>query len=153
MSRCSSVNSKSTGQVYGRARALGPVLLPLALVGGVALDNGGFDATAWGWSTLLPLVILGAALVLGRARRLNGLALAFLCLFAALTAWTWLSVAWSNDVSASVLDGERARAPRLRGPPAAGGGWWGVWPPPALAPPAGGRRAPPGGVAPVARVS
>jgi tetratricopeptide (TPR) repeat protein len=107
MSRCSSVRSKSTRQVYGRAARLGPVLLPLALVGGVALDNGGFDATAWGWSTLLPLVIVGAALVLGRARRPNGLALAFLCLFAGLTAWTWFSVAWSNDVSASVLDGER----------------------------------------------
>src|SRR2546421_4592349 len=107
MSRCSSVNSKSTRQVYGRAGRLGPVLLPLALVGGVALDNGGFDATAWGWSTLLPLVIVGAALMLGRARRPNGLALAFLGLFVALTAWTWLSVAWSNDVSASVLDAER----------------------------------------------
>src|SRR6478672_4596137 len=107
MSRCSSVNSKSTRQVYGRAGRLGPVFLPLALVGGVALDNGGFDATSWGWSTLLPLVIVGVALVLGRARRPNGLALAFLGLFAALTAWTWLSAAWSNDVSASVLDAER----------------------------------------------
>ena len=107
MSRCSSVSSKSTRQVYGRAGRLGPVLLPLVLVGGVALDNGGFDATSWGWTTLLPLVIVGVALVLGRARRPNGLALAFLGLFAALTAWTWLSVAWSNDVSASVFDAER----------------------------------------------
>lgn len=107
MSRCSSVNSKSTGQVYGRARALGPVILPLALVGGVALDNGGFDATSWGWSTLLPLVIVGVALVVGRARAPNGLALAFLGLLGAFAAWTWLSVAWSNDVGASVLDAER----------------------------------------------
>ena len=107
MSRCSSVSSKSTGQVYGRARALGPVVLPLALVGGVALDNGGFDATSWGWSTLLPLVIVGVALVLGRARSLNALARAFLGLLCAFAAWTWLSAAWSNDLSASVLDGER----------------------------------------------
>jgi len=107
VSRCSSVSSKSTGQVYGRARALGPFLLPLALVGGVALDNGGFDATAWGWSTLLPLVIVGTALVLGRARSPHGLARAFLGLLGAFTAWTWLSAAWSNDVSASVLDAER----------------------------------------------
>jgi O-antigen ligase len=107
MSRCSSVNSKSTGQVYGRARALGPVILPLALVGGVALDNGGFDATSWGWSTLLPLVIVGVALVVGRARAPNGLALAFLGLLGAFAAWTWLSVAWSNDVGASALDAER----------------------------------------------
>ena len=82
-------------------------MLPLALVGGVALDNGGFDATAWGWSTLLPLVIVGTALILGRARRPNALALAFLGMFAALTAWTWFSVVWSDDVSSSVLDAER----------------------------------------------
>ena len=81
--------------------------MPLALVGGVALDNGGFDATSWGWSTLLPLVIVGVALVLGRARSLNALALAFLGLLCAFAAWTWLSAAWSNDLSASVLDGER----------------------------------------------
>src|SRR5436309_107973 len=107
MIRCSSISSKSTRQVYGRARALGPLILPLALVGGVALDNGGFDATAWGWSTLLPLVIVGTALVLGRARSPHGLARAFLGLLGAFTAWTWLSAAWSNDVSASVLDAER----------------------------------------------
>jgi O-antigen ligase len=107
MSRCSSVNSKSTGQVYGRARALGPVVLPLALVGGLALDNGGFDATSWGWSTLLPLVIVGIALVLGRVRSPNGLTLVFLALLGAFTVWTWLSAAWSSDVSASVLDAER----------------------------------------------
>ena len=107
MSRCSSVNSKSTGQVYGRARALGPVILPLALVGGVALDNGGFDATSWGWSTLLPLVIVGTALAVGQAKAPNGLARAFLGLLGAFAAWTWLSAAWSNDVSASVLDAER----------------------------------------------
>jgi O-antigen ligase len=107
MSRCSSVNSKSTGQVYGRARELGPVILPLALVGGVALDNGGFDATSWGWSTLLPLVIVGTALAVGQAKAPNGLARAFLGLLGAFAAWTWLSAAWSNDVSASVLDAER----------------------------------------------
>ena len=94
-------------QVYGRARSLGPVLLPLVLVGGAAFDNGSFDATAWGWTTLLPLVVVGAALVLGRARRSTGLALVFLGSLGALTAWTWLSTAWSDDVTASVLEGER----------------------------------------------
>jgi O-antigen ligase len=73
----------------------------------MALDNGGFDATSWGWSTLLPLVVVGTALVLGRASSPNGLALAFLCLLAAFTVWTWLSAAWSSDLSASVLDAER----------------------------------------------
>ena len=81
--------------------------MPLALVGGVALDNGGFDATSWGWSTLLPLVIVATALAVGQARAPNGLARAFLGLLGAFAAWTWLSAAWSNDVSASVLDAER----------------------------------------------
>jgi O-antigen ligase len=107
MSRCSSVSSKSTGQVYGRARRLGPFLLPLVLVGGVAFDNGGFDATTWGWSTLVPLIVVGVALAAGAARRPSNLALGFLGLLAALTAWTFGSVAWSDDVSQSVLDGER----------------------------------------------
>ena len=79
----------------------------MALVGGLALDNGGFDATSWGWSTLLPLVIAGTVLALGRARSPNGLALAFLGLLGAFTVWTWLSAAWSSDFSASVLDAER----------------------------------------------
>jgi hypothetical protein len=37
------------------------------LTGGLAFDNGGFDATSWGWATLLPLVVVGVALVLGAA--------------------------------------------------------------------------------------
>ena len=101
------MSSKSTGQVYGRASRLGPFLLPLVLVGGVAFDNGGFDATTWGWSTLVPLTVVGVALVAGAARRPSNLALGFLGLLAALTAWTFGSVAWSDDVSQSVLDGER----------------------------------------------
>ncbi len=101
------MSSKSTGQVYGRARRLGPFLLPLVLVGGVAFDNGGFDATTWGWSTLVPLIVVGVALAAGAARRPSNLALGFLGLLAALTAWTFGSVAWSDDVSQSVLDGER----------------------------------------------
>jgi O-antigen ligase len=107
MSLCSSVSSKSTRQVYGRARELGPLLLPFALVGGIALDGGGYEPTTWGWSTLFPLVIVGVALILGFARRPGGLGLAFLALLAAFAAWTFLSVAWSDDVARSVLEGER----------------------------------------------
>src|SRR5689334_14907844 len=105
MRRCSSVSSKSTPQVYGRR--LGPLLLPLVLVGGVAFDNGGYDATTWGWATLLPLVVVGLLLVTGRARRPGPLALAFLALLAGLVVWTAVSVAWSLDVSQSVLEAER----------------------------------------------
>jgi hypothetical protein len=107
MSLCSSVSSKSTAQVYGRVRRLGPAFLSFVLVAGAAFDNGGYNASTWGWLTLVPLVLVGAALVLNRARRPDRLALGFLALLAAFTAWTWVSIAWSDDISESVLEGER----------------------------------------------
>jgi O-antigen ligase len=107
MSFCSSLSSRSTAEVYGRARRLGPALLPLVVIGGGAFDNGGYDATTWGWLTLVPLVALGAALLLNRVQRPGVLALAFVGLLAAFTTWTFVSVAWSDDVAQSVLEGER----------------------------------------------
>jgi O-antigen ligase len=73
----------------------------------VALDNGGFDPTAWGWSTLLPLFALGIALALSTAAPPGRFGTAFLVLLCAFTAWTWFSIAWSDDPSRSVLEGER----------------------------------------------
>ena len=101
------MSSKSTAEVCGHARGLGPALLSLVLVGGAAFDNGGYNASTWGWLTLVPLVLVGAALVLNRARRADRLSLGFLGLLAAFTAWTWVSIAWSDDISESVLEGER----------------------------------------------
>jgi O-antigen ligase len=83
------------------------VLLPLVLVGGAAFDNGGYNASTWGWLTLVPLVLVALALVLSRASPPGRLVLVFLGLLAAFTAWTWLSIAWSEDVSQTVLEGER----------------------------------------------
>lgn len=94
-------------QVYGRADRLGPALLPLVVVGGAAFDNGGYDASTWGWLTLVPLVLVAMAFLFNRVRRQDPLARAFLGLLAGFTAWTWVSIAWSNDVSESVLEGER----------------------------------------------
>jgi O-antigen ligase len=93
--------------VYGRVQGLGPVLLPIVLVGGAAFDNGGYNASTWGWLTLVPLILLAGTFALTRARRPDRLDLAFLGLLAAFTAWAWISVAWSDDVSESVLEGER----------------------------------------------
>jgi O-antigen ligase len=55
----------------------------------------------------VPLVALGAALLLNRVQRPGVLALAFVGLLAAFTTWTFVSVAWSDDVAQSVLEGER----------------------------------------------
>jgi hypothetical protein len=107
MSFCSSVSSKSTAEVYGRVHWLGPALVSLVLVGGAAFDNGGYNASTWGWLTLVPLVLVGLALVLNRARSPDRLAVGFLGLLGAFTAWTWVSIAWSDDISESVLEGER----------------------------------------------
>ncbi len=82
--------------------------MPLVLVGGTAFDNGGFDASSWGWETLFPLVVVAVALLRGELRRPGPLGLAFLALLGALVAWVLLSIAWSDDVGQSVLDGERS---------------------------------------------
>ena len=82
-------------------------MLPLVLIGGAAFDNGGYNASTWGWLTLVPLVFVSVAVAMNRARRPDRLALMFLGLLAAFATWAWVSVAWSNDVSESVLEGER----------------------------------------------
>jgi O-antigen ligase len=82
-------------------------LLPFVLVGGAAFDNGGYDASTWGWLTLVPLVAVAIALLLNLPRRPGRPALAFVGLLALFAAWAWVSIAWSDDVSASVLEGER----------------------------------------------
>ncbi len=83
---------------------------PRILVGGLVLvlgfDQGGFATSTWVWSAA-PLAILAGALVLGQARRPSTIELAFLAALAGLLVWTLVSVAWSLDPTASVLDAER----------------------------------------------
>ena len=86
---------------------LAPALLPFGLVVGVGLDGGGYAATAWGWSTVAPLALVLVALATGIARSPGLLARLFLTLIVAFAGWTLLSVAWSRDVSQSMLDAER----------------------------------------------
>jgi O-antigen ligase len=94
--------------VYGRVRGPASFLLPFVVVGGLAFDNGGFDATSWGWAALLPLIVVGAVLGLRLGRPPARLGLAFLVLLAGFFVWTCTSWAWSDDASHTVLDGERA---------------------------------------------
>ena len=84
--------------------------LPAFLAGGLVLvlgfDEGGFSTSTWVWSAA-PLAILAGALVLGQARRPSTIELAFLAALTGLLGWTLVSVAWSMDPTASVLDAER----------------------------------------------
>jgi O-antigen ligase len=100
--------------VYGRANEetqLDPHELAPGLVAGLgvaalAADAGGFDPTSWGWSTVALLLVVGATLILG-GRRLAPLEWALPGFLAALAVWVWLSLAWTDDVSQTVQEGER----------------------------------------------
>jgi O-Antigen ligase len=100
--------------VYGRENAktlldpheLAPGLLAALIVGGLAVDAGGYDPTSWGWSTIALVLVTAATLLLGR-RRLALLEWALPLFLAALAGWVWLSLAWSADFSETVHEGER----------------------------------------------
>ncbi len=74
----------------------------------IAFDSGGYFPTAWSWGALVALAVVAGALVLGEAVRLSWLALASLGGLAVFVAWTWLALLWSDDRSATVLEGQRA---------------------------------------------
>jgi len=77
------------------------------LVAGLGLDGGGYAPTSWGWSSVAVLAVLTVLLVRGAPRpRKPGLAL--LAGLAAFTAWTALSLVWSDDFDATVLEVERS---------------------------------------------
>jgi O-Antigen ligase len=100
--------------VYGRENAntlLDPHNLAAGVVAALAVaalaaDSGGYDPTSWGWSSIALLLVAGCALAFG-ARRLGPLEWALPAFLAALAGWTWLSLAWSGDVSQTVQEGER----------------------------------------------
>src|SRR4026209_1605438 len=127
MSRCSSVSSKSTAQVYGplthdprpAAIELLAGLLAALVVATLAADAGGDAATSWGWSSLLLpgsaggawaarswLVSAGVGCALG-LRRLEPLEWVFPALLAGLAGFVMLSLAWSTDVAETIHEGER----------------------------------------------
>lgn len=89
----------------GRAALGVAVGLGLAVV---AFDSGGYFPTAWSWGALVALTVLAGTLVLGEAVRPSWLALASLGGLAGFAAWTWLALLWSDDRSATVLEGQRA---------------------------------------------
>jgi tetratricopeptide (TPR) repeat protein len=80
------------------------VALGLALI---AFSSGGYFPTAWAWGALLTLLCIAALLVLGDAILPSTLSLVSLGGLAGFGLWTWLALRWSDDPSATVLEGQR----------------------------------------------
>jgi hypothetical protein len=88
------------------AREWIPALGVFVLVAALGLDEGGYAATAWGWSAVVVLAVLTVLLWRGVPRPTRP-ALALVAGLAGLTAWTAASTLWSSDITASVLEIER----------------------------------------------
>lgn len=80
-------------------------------MGALAAADGGYFAPAWGWTALVGLWLAAAWLVLGRVAFAAGaLGAAFLGAVAGLTAWTWLSLLWTENTVQTALEGFRVLA-------------------------------------------
>jgi tetratricopeptide (TPR) repeat protein len=91
--------------------ALRRLALPIAAFVAVAAPasaNGAYFPTSWGW----PAIIFGwtavVSVLLGRGIRLSRLEWAMLGALGSFTAWIAVSAAWSEDVTQTVLEVERA---------------------------------------------
>jgi O-Antigen ligase/Tetratricopeptide repeat len=76
-------------------------------VGALLAANGGFFPVSWSWATLALLWACALGLVLRAPARPSRLELAFLAAVALVTAWTFVSAAWTTDVTQTVWEGER----------------------------------------------
>lgn len=74
---------------------------------GLTTAQGGYFATSWSWASTGLLWTLGVWAAASGRTEAGRLDLAFVALFAALTAWVALSVAWSVAPSLSVLEAQR----------------------------------------------
>jgi hypothetical protein len=77
---------------------------PVTLIAGAA---GGYYPDAWGWLVLAFAWLAGLALVLRKRISLGRVELGAAAALALLTAWTGLSIIWSEDVPGSVFELER----------------------------------------------
>jgi len=83
-----------------------PAAGTFALVAALGFDQGGFPASAWGWSAVVLFAVLAVFLARGAGRpRTAGVVL--VAALAALSVWVAASILWSSHVSASVLEVER----------------------------------------------
>ena len=80
----------------------------LVSIGGLAFANGGYFPVSWGWAASGLLWLAAIALALSLQVRLTRLESTFLASLGALTGWIFLSTLWTQNVTATVLEGERA---------------------------------------------
>lgn len=101
-----------------RPRAVAPDLGQVAVgvgaaagIGALGAADGGYFPPAWGWTALVALWLVVAWLFLGRAALHGGrLAAVFAGGLTGLAAWTWLSLAWTENSVQTVLEGFRMLA-------------------------------------------
>jgi O-antigen ligase len=89
------------------APQLGAALLCGLTIVLVSRNAGGWFATTWGWAALVLLFVAAAALIALPALPVQRLDLAFLGVLSGLTAWTALSLLWTESTPSTVLEVER----------------------------------------------
>jgi hypothetical protein len=80
------------------------LLVPPALVVALALDQGGFDPSAWVWSCALAAWAAATVAVASRQLQLSRTAWLWLASACALLAWVGLSWLWSDRRVQTVLE-------------------------------------------------
>ena len=83
------------------------LLVPPALVVALALDQGGFDPSAWVWSGALAAWAAATGAIVWRELRVSRDALAWLAAACAVLAWVALSWLWSDRRAQTVLEARR----------------------------------------------
>ena len=100
---------ESAGRAHGpRGHAhVAAALLSFLVVVVLGNAHGGYDPTAWGWSVLTFAWLAGIAFLVAGRGAVSRIELVFLAGLALLVAWTALSIAWTSNVEASVLEVQR----------------------------------------------
>lgn len=91
---------------FTRSHLLG--LTAFLTIGGLAIANGGFFPVSWGWSSLALLWLAGVVLLVGTPSYPTSLEWVYLGLLGCLTAWTFLSAAWTSSPTETIAEGERS---------------------------------------------
>jgi hypothetical protein len=89
-----------------RRKAVAPALVGVTVLA-LAASDGGYFATAWGWSAVLLCWVVGIGVIVGVPPTLTRLQWTMLGGLALLATWSAASALWSIAPAESVLDAER----------------------------------------------